>query len=233
MEEHLLCPICKDVPHSEVFQCRSGHLICSLCIAQCVSCPTCRLPYETPRIRNRVLENILDTMEFECPRKDKGCPLKLRRGQIERHSAAECLFRPFNFCNHLGFEKCSFVVDPKAPALLAIKHLQTAHNVSVRQGSCLEISHENFLFAVNAKCYKQNLGVPFNNSFCWPPVIVQVDKDVYGTTLIILCVSNAEQCCWIPLLMGDSQAEAEKFQVEFSLPNLFGAFGLVILETVV
>ncbi len=234
MEEHLICPICKDVPPSEVYQCRNGHQICSMCVVQCTSCPVCQLPYEIPRIRNRALENILDSMDFDCPRKDKGCHLKLRRSQIERHSATECKFRPFTLCKHLGFENCHFVVDPMAPALLSIKHLQTAHKVTVRQGACLEISHENFIVAVNAKCYRQMFGVSVssNNSCCWPPVIVQVDKDVYGTTLLFLCVSNAEKCSWIPLFMGDSQAEAEKVQVEFSLPNLFGAYGLVNLERI-
>lgn len=217
----------------EVYQCRNGHQICSLCVSQCDNCPSCRLPYDNPKIRNRAMENILDTMEFNCPRKNQGCLLKLRRGQLERHSAAECKFRPSLFCNHLGFEKCSFAVDPKAPVLLTIKHLQIEHKVSVRQGSCLEISHENFIDAVVARCRKQNsfleiLGVLPNKRIHWPPVIIQVEKDAYGTTLVILCVIISEKCSWIPLFMGDSQAEAEKFEVEFSLPNLSGTCGLVI-----
>lgn len=79
------CPICLEIPSGEIFQCKNGHSLCSSCCSRSPTCPTCRLNFDFAKIRNRALEEQLDTFNFDCPHKDKGCQMRLTRGLLATH----------------------------------------------------------------------------------------------------------------------------------------------------
>lgn len=90
MDKFRNCPMCKEVPEKEIYQCTEGHVICSSCISNVKrqNCPECRTPFVHGqiKIRNKALEEILDGQEFECKYNDQGCAKILKRGEITSHS---------------------------------------------------------------------------------------------------------------------------------------------------
>ena len=42
-EAELECPVCLETADEPIFQCSSGHLLCSICIARVKICPVCRV----------------------------------------------------------------------------------------------------------------------------------------------------------------------------------------------
>lgn len=92
LPEDLKCPVCWEVPESNIYQCSNGHIVCSSCSFSLTECPCCRIKYETHKIRNRSLEQALDLLGFVCPNKILGCQASLRRQDIAIHSRS-CPYR--------------------------------------------------------------------------------------------------------------------------------------------
>lgn len=92
VSETMLCPICLDIPPEAVFLCVNGHTICCKCCSTVERCPECRVPYKMGKIRNRVLETLLDDLELQCPYAAFGCPDKFGRGKLQSH-ANTCIFK--------------------------------------------------------------------------------------------------------------------------------------------
>jgi len=68
--------------------CRNGHNICPNCFNQLLrrTCPTCRVGFDDPPIRNRAVESLIaddQTLEFSC--QEEGCPFTGTRKVLEDH----------------------------------------------------------------------------------------------------------------------------------------------------
>ncbi|ODM93282.1 Chromobox protein 5 [Orchesella cincta] len=128
-----LCPICLEVPEREIFQCSEGHIICDLCISKLNRdrCPQCRTRFGRKKIRSRVLEEILDRLDFECKFKDNGCAYLCKRGEITSH-ANLCTFNPDTvlLCQQLGSGSCGFRLGSVSRAEV-IQHFETGHNITI------------------------------------------------------------------------------------------------------
>ncbi len=89
MNEHLPeeynCSICVEIPESEIYQCENGPIICDNCITDLLLCPQCNVSFGSNNFPNLVLENLLDTMGFDCAFKSRGCSTKVTRREISGH----------------------------------------------------------------------------------------------------------------------------------------------------
>ncbi|ODM95162.1 E3 ubiquitin-protein ligase SIAH2 [Orchesella cincta] len=141
MEAFRSCPICLEVPAAEIYQCFAGHYICNVCITKVSGdlCPQCRAPFGSPKIRNRVLEQLLDGQEFGCKFSEQGCTHLSKRGELANHSDS-CFYRPLQvpICRLLGYDKCDF----KVGALLGSQigsHFMQKHKTVLQRVPVLEL----------------------------------------------------------------------------------------------
>ena len=69
----LECPVCMEVakPPAPLFMCQDSHLICSECKPRLDKCPTCRLTYNDPVLKNRLAENSRDELTKLRKQRDK------------------------------------------------------------------------------------------------------------------------------------------------------------------
>lgn len=81
--DEIKCPICLEIPQTEIFQCSNGHSYCDICSVNIEECPLCRKPFTG--IRNRALESLLDKIKFDCANKTFGCGVTTHRTQISAH----------------------------------------------------------------------------------------------------------------------------------------------------
>ncbi|ODM90282.1 E3 ubiquitin-protein ligase siah-1 [Orchesella cincta] len=137
MEKFRSCPICLEVPEGDIFQCTAGHMICSICITKVERdlCPQCRIPFGTPKIRSRILEEILDSQEFLCGFSDNGCTQLCKRAEVTKH-AKSCCHNPdtVSICKQLGFSSCEFQLGSVSRAEV-ISHFENTHKCPFQKTS--------------------------------------------------------------------------------------------------
>jgi len=98
-DEDYLCPICREYPEHEVYQCIRGHIFCSKCytgmIANKPECATCRarIDRSTPPIRNLIVEKKISQLPARCTHWAAGCHEQLTRGNVHDHEEKYCLYR--------------------------------------------------------------------------------------------------------------------------------------------
>merc|ERR1719412_2496809 len=56
LQTNLECPICTETASSPIYQCKEGHLVCSVCVQKIARCPMCREDGPV-NVRNRYAEN--------------------------------------------------------------------------------------------------------------------------------------------------------------------------------
>ena len=67
----LECPVCTDVAQPPIYMCQDSHLVCSICVPKLKECPTCRVAYNKPILRNRMAERILEDLQKLQNQKDR------------------------------------------------------------------------------------------------------------------------------------------------------------------
>eukprot|EP00493_Phyllostaurus_siculus_P002285 UN02297 len=77
------CPVCFDYVLPPIYQCSSGHLVCSNCRPKLTLCPTCRGPLGS--IRNLAMEKVANTVLFPCRFNSSGCGVTLPQRQPKRN----------------------------------------------------------------------------------------------------------------------------------------------------
>eukprot|EP00462_Mataza_sp_D1_P015739 CAMPEP_0175166798 /NCGR_PEP_ID=MMETSP0087-20121206/27928_1 /TAXON_ID=136419 /ORGANISM="Unknown Unknown, Strain D1" /LENGTH=349 /DNA_ID=CAMNT_0016456499 /DNA_START=27 /DNA_END=1076 /DNA_ORIENTATION=+ len=95
----LECPVCMEVFEGEIYQCNSGHSICSVCMKKLQNnvCPTCRSS-KVGRTRNLALEHLLQKVPLPCTNQKWGCNFqgdqRSRREHLEEcaHKPLRCFF---------------------------------------------------------------------------------------------------------------------------------------------
>lgn len=90
------CPVCRQIPKAEVFQCPKGHSFCLFCILDRKTCPVCNIKIYGYKlglygVRNYLAESLLDQMKFECRWKDHGCQTLITRSKISEHENS-CIY---------------------------------------------------------------------------------------------------------------------------------------------
>ncbi|ODM92666.1 E3 ubiquitin-protein ligase Siah1 [Orchesella cincta] len=208
MDDHLKCPICFEIPEKEIYQCASGHTICDTCSSSLKLCPQCREPYGTKKIRNRALEQILDSQSFDCNFKEKGCKEKLKRQNITKHSE-NCPFdkKPINICKILGYSWCSHVIDTGNPAQTA-KHFEDKHGAVIECGNEVIIWHAHFQSAIDAI-----------KSSRWTQILLKVDKPWCRSSLFLIVGKidvRREIASWICIQFCGKG----KLEIEFAIEDI-------------
>ncbi|CAE8718567.1 unnamed protein product [Polarella glacialis] len=100
------CPICFEPMAGHIFQCKEGHPICGECLTKTKTrhdnCPSCRGPFPAEDMRNRGMEQLAETMHFDCR---WGCGASWRPSELEEH-CRNCELRqvkcPVQDCPHRG-----------------------------------------------------------------------------------------------------------------------------------
>ena len=120
------CPVCFDYVLPPIFQCDSGHLICTNCKPKLQCCPSCRGPLGG--VRNLAMEKVAETVQFPCKYASSGCSLRMLHKAKRAHEEI-CEYRPYS-CPCPGTScKWSGNLD------LVLDHLLTAHKtITTLQG---------------------------------------------------------------------------------------------------
>ncbi|RXG51165.1 Cysteine and histidine-rich protein 1-like protein [Armadillidium vulgare] len=93
----LCCAVCLDLPHSSVFQCSNGHLMCAGCFThlladarirdETATCPNCRVEISRSlATRNLAVEKAVSELPADC----QFCGQKYPRNSLERHETDFC-----------------------------------------------------------------------------------------------------------------------------------------------
>ncbi|KAJ9695567.1 hypothetical protein PVL29_010848 [Vitis rotundifolia] len=126
VHELLECPVCTSLMYPPIYQCPSGHTLCSNCKSRVHNCcPTCR--HELGDIRCLALEKVAESLELPCRYQSLGCHDIFPYYSKLKHEQ-QCRFHPYN-CPYAGFE-CSVTGD--IPTL--VEHLKGDHKVDMHDG---------------------------------------------------------------------------------------------------
>ncbi|ODM92657.1 E3 ubiquitin-protein ligase Siah1, partial [Orchesella cincta] len=232
MEDLQCCPICFDIPEREIYQCIGGHTICHICVANLKHCPQCREPYGKKKIRNRILEQILDQQTFNCIHADEGCKEKLKRQDISKHAKiCRCvkinvvcyiknrihslifslLFRTklLPLCKALGYRNCNFVLSQTNPKGI-IKHMVEQHAAVSKASNGIRVWFTDFKSAIKS-----------TTNVKWNPILLTVDTEWCKDSTFMVFGSfdaSAKSACWTCLqLYGCSGNQKEIFEANVAL----------------
>ncbi|KAJ5194970.1 Zinc finger RING-type [Penicillium cinerascens] len=103
-DSHLMCPICH-CPFVEPVRLQCDHVFCYKCLQSAITifrsadtdefpCPSCRTP--TSRVSTsvpRLLINMCDEIQVQCPLQAEGCAEVLPRGHVQSHVDKYCGYR--------------------------------------------------------------------------------------------------------------------------------------------
>eukprot|EP00092_Neocalanus_flemingeri_P040821 GFUD01044439.1.p1 GENE.GFUD01044439.1~~GFUD01044439.1.p1 ORF type:complete len:251 (-),score=71.71 GFUD01044439.1:162-914(-) len=97
------CPVClSSIRTVPVSCCPSGHVICSDCRSQLVSCPVCRTVYPSMQLVSHLAAGIIDKIPHPCQFKAYGCSQSLLLTSLPAHETC-CSYRlvscPNILCN--------------------------------------------------------------------------------------------------------------------------------------
>lgn len=113
------CPVCNGYMRPPIYQCLSGHSICTKCRSKVTHCPTCRSNYGSTR--NYVLENLSSGVKYPCLFRELGCEQYFSVSDISRHEN-ECSLKPFN-CPFSEYLHCAW----DGPLNNVANHLKSVH----------------------------------------------------------------------------------------------------------
>jgi E3 ubiquitin-protein ligase SIAH1 len=91
--ELLECPVCVTTMKPPIFQCRSGHSVCSECKPRVAKCPTCRRSFTATR--NRLAEEFAYKVKYPCKNTVRGCNEKVPLEAMKKHESV-CPYRMYH-----------------------------------------------------------------------------------------------------------------------------------------
>ena len=91
--DELKCALCVEYMTPPIPICQNGHNICNTCREKVNQCPFCREQFLQSRCR--LLENIIEKIQFRCQYNTEGCEFISTAHFINSHEAS-CPDRPFN-----------------------------------------------------------------------------------------------------------------------------------------
>lgn len=103
LQSSLECPVCMEtIREAPVPCCRSGHLICSVCVQRTFLCPTCRAPMSLAsgqRCVSHSANRLIDLLPHPCTNRDAGCQVEDLLAQLRVHEQC-CRFRQVRCPHH-------------------------------------------------------------------------------------------------------------------------------------
>ncbi|KAF2901394.1 hypothetical protein ILUMI_04792 [Ignelater luminosus] len=90
--EFLDCNVCNNLMKPPIYQCLTGHSICSSCVEKLDLCPLCKSAYSGTR--NFTLESLCENIKVSCAYREYGCFKLSPVTEIEQHKRT-CLSRPY------------------------------------------------------------------------------------------------------------------------------------------
>jgi len=96
LRQSLECPVCYHVRRGDIFQCKTGHLVCGSCYSKLPAnlCPLARCGFDNPPRHNLAVEQIVagGGVAIDCDNADHGCVYKGVGQELEEH-LPECPHR--------------------------------------------------------------------------------------------------------------------------------------------
>jgi len=86
----LECPVCTEPPTPPIYNCQTGHSVCSICKDLLDKCPLCDQKFAESR--NYTLESIVEKSVFQCKYAEQGCTDLIEGSCLEKHRKV-CRFR--------------------------------------------------------------------------------------------------------------------------------------------
>lgn len=117
-DSSLQCPICMEYFSVPIYQCDSGHSICSRCALKISKCPTCRAAIGR-KLRNYHLEQQLLTIDYKC--RFPGCEEVLKLAYRYSHEET-CIHNPTMECI---MQSCKW----SGHKSLLLTHLKNKHKI--------------------------------------------------------------------------------------------------------
>lgn len=91
----LECPVCLLPPRAPpIFQCTTGHLVCSECQPSLIRCPICDIKYRSCLTRDFFAEKLLEHLERKCRYQHFGCDQSSKDSSRLVEHESLCDFKP-------------------------------------------------------------------------------------------------------------------------------------------
>jgi E3 ubiquitin-protein ligase SIAH1 len=147
MLSELECPVCFEYIIPPIFQCITGHSICSACKSKIVECPTCK--GEIKNTQNFTLEKMAFLLTYPCRFSEYGCDFASKPGQIKQHQKY-CEHGPQS-CPLTDYENCKWENASKE----VYAHVVNAHHDSILDIDSVTvfIDNENYFQTEDQICY--------------------------------------------------------------------------------
>nr|CAB3463959.1 unnamed protein product [Digitaria exilis] len=183
----LECGVCFHPLKSPIFQCKRGHVVCSMCrdelkaIGKCHVCGIATDGYS----RCHAMECLVDSIRFTCPNAVHGCTRETAYYDQHYHSQT-CLHLP---C-HCPGEACGFVGS--MPML--VDHFKAAHGwpcaTMARAAATDDVDEEDEAYAFNVCLHD---GFNFLLAECPTDgilylLLLNVVRQPHGCTISVLCI---------------------------------------------
>lgn len=123
MLTELECPVCLNYIIPPIFQCVTGHSICSTCKEKVSQCPLCQR--QIGETQNFTLEKMAYLLNYPCRNAENGCDFVDKAGKIKQHQKY-CNFGTQN-CPLKNYETCNW----KGTGKEINRHIQCCHHDSV------------------------------------------------------------------------------------------------------
>lgn len=124
---------------STLYQCRFGHIVCSVCYGKLDICGECRVKYETP-IRNLAMENMLAGLKLPCANALRGCP-QVVEFQFKVAHEKICEYQEYHCPAALGEEEENCIWSGSNPDSVR-EHLNTHH------GNIVQLRGQTAVFTI-------------------------------------------------------------------------------------
>ncbi|RZB39071.1 Sina domain containing protein, partial [Asbolus verrucosus] len=142
----LECPVCFDYITPPIYQCVTGHSICSECKGQVAECPTCK--EEIKNTQNFTLEKMAYFLTYPCRFTEYGCDFASKPGKIKQHQKY-CLHGP-HYCPLREYENCNWKDSVKN----IYSHVLNAHHDNVLEIDTVSLFIDgNYFTTEDSVCY--------------------------------------------------------------------------------
>jgi tetratricopeptide (TPR) repeat protein len=179
------CPVCMDWYRTEIFQCDKGHLICSECKESLTNnkCPACRI--DISNIRNRALEDLLETVVRPCSFSTNGCKFIGVKADLIKHEkecdnmlmvcpekGCNCKVKPIHMMTHLINMHVHELLPENRPEMYHFKY-----DNSMLPSKCPKVEFE---LEIKDRIYLvKNVLLQFGSHLLIMLTIKKAQKDVY------------------------------------------------------
>lgn len=198
IEEDILndleCPVCLEFMVPPIYQCETGHSVCSTCKSKINECPSCKRCYRDTR--NFHLEKITNRIKYYCKYRDYDCTFVASAQDIKQHEM-ECKFGPYS-CPLHDHTACGW----KGRLTDIMEHVRHSHEDNMLELEVVTVPYEEADFnSSDEDCFvMQASGEIFrllykyeNNLFRWAVELVGPAAEAENFMFILDIIDNTNQ----------------------------------------